>query len=222
MTVHLPDGYDFKRQHIMLVFIEDDLRHPRDGTLRHVKLVRNQHPFDVYASLDDWVDAEAPGLWKARYGESPDPESLSGYWAETVGVEVIPYDGPTRLTAEEQTTIYKHVEGVRSDLTMAMLYVMFEGLGWRPGACNGGRPWPSRQAMLDFWHFYASPTNDDPMGSLTIALTLLAAGTDGECQVGWEEIEALAKDIHREAKGSAASAPKPLAGSDGKVGAVRK
>jgi hypothetical protein len=222
MTVHLPDGYDFKRQHIMLVFIEDDLRHPRDGTLRHVKLVRNQHPFDVYASLDDWVDAEAPGLWKARYGESPDPESLSGYWAETVGVEVIPYDGPTRLTAEEQTTIYKHVEGVRSDLTMAMLYVMIEGLGWRPGACNGGRPWPSRQAMLDFWHFYASPTNDDPMGSLTIALTLLAAGTDGECQVGWEEIEALAKDIHREAKGSAASAPKPLAGSDGKVGAVRK
>lgn len=204
MTVNLPDGYDFKRQHIMFALIEDDLRHPRDGTLRHVKLVRNQHPFEVYESLDDWVDAEAPALWKARYGETPAPESLSGYWAETVGAEVIPYDGPTRLTAEEQTTICKHVEGVRSDLTMAMLYVMIEGLGWRPGSCSGGRPWPSRQEMLNFWHFYAAPTNDDPMGALAIALTLLAAGPDGECRVGWEEVEALAKDIHREAKGNGA------------------
>lgn len=209
MTIHLPDGYDFNRQHIVFAFIEAELKHSPDGTLRHVKLVRNQDTFEVYESLDDWIESEAPILWKARYGDVPAPESVSGYWAETVGVGVIPYDGPTRLTAEEQATIYKHVEGVRSDLTMSMLYVMIEGLGWRPGACSGGRPWPSRQAMLDFWNFYAAPTDYDPMGSLEIALTLLAAGPDGECQVEWDEIDALAKDVHREAKGSSAAVPEP-------------
>lgn len=201
MNIQLPVGFDFPRQHIMFVFIEEELYCGLSDPTRFIRLVRDQDPLHIYPSLDDWIDIEAPSLWQDKYGELPPPENhFYGIWAETLNPSTIPYDGPTKLTDAEQVTIYNFVEGVRVDLTMAMLYVMIEGFNWRPGAGISKGTWPSQQEMLAFYHHFATPIDDDPWGSLQIALSLLFTEVDGHRHVMWDELEAIVQGVHIEYK----------------------
>lgn len=199
LTIQLPEGFNFPQQHIMFVFIEEDLSYGLSDSPRYIRLIRDQDPFHTYSSLDDWIDAETPSLWLDKYGELPPPDKhLYGIWAETLNPNTIPYDGPTRLTDTEQVTICNFVEGVRVDLTMAMLYVMIEGLNWRPGAGISKGTWPSQQEMLTFYHHYATPIYDDPRGALHIALSLLFTEVDGHRHIMWDELEAVVQSVHVE------------------------
>lgn len=194
MAIRLPQGCDFRHQHIVFAFIDGEGTQPPSGSHRYVKLIRDQDPFDEYEAVDDWVFTEAPPLWQAKYGDMVDEAALCGAWADTLCPGTIPYDGPTPLTPVEQATIYEFVSGSRCDLTMGMLYLMIEGLGWRPGACREeSQPWPSQQEMLEFYNFY--PREHDPEGALQIALSLLAAGPDGETQRPWNAIDKLIRDV---------------------------
>lgn len=70
----------------------------------------------------------AQNLWRARFGEDM-PESVEGQWAETTPAASLPYDGPTQLSDVE----WRFVEGYHGDFTLAELWLLVEGLGWRPG-----------------------------------------------------------------------------------------
>ena len=197
MSIQLPKSCDYRQQHIIFVFLEDELdKSTPEKPPRYVKLTRDQDPLSVYNDTDEWIDVEAPAEWQKKYGEAPPPDSyLYGIWAETLAPKAIPYDGPTPITPNEQNTIVHFAEGMRIDLTMAMLYVMIEGLGWRPGAVYESNKWPPQQEMVDFYHFYAHPHDDDPLGSLFIALSLLNSGPNTDYNQTWESINRLAREI---------------------------
>lgn len=199
----LPDEFNTQRTYIMFKFIDADVSFDAPvippASLRYVKLVKSQDPFIDDEALEDWMDMEARRLWQARYGELPLIESLYGIWADTLAAEAIPYDGPTSLTPCEQDIIYR---GDFGDLTIALLYVMIEGFGWRPGAwyVNGG-VWPQPDALMTFYRHW--PENDDPEGALLIALSVFAGGADAERCVAWEKIAAIARGIDQEARACA-------------------
>lgn len=94
------------------------------NTRQYVKTV--QPPGASYrAALD-----QARTLWQAKYGVEMPEEAEEGDCAETTGACAFPHDGPTILTAEEQALIAVDQFG---DFTLDMLWLMVEGLGWRPG-----------------------------------------------------------------------------------------
>lgn len=201
INVHLPDGFNFPQQHIMFVFIEEELYGASglNGSHRYVKLVRDQDPFNTYSLLDDWINIESPSLWLEKYGELPPSDvHLYGIWAEVLSPDTVPYDGPTQLTDREYGTVCKFVQGSQVDLTVAMLYVMVEGFNWRPGASVGDKPLPSQKEMLRFYHHYATPINDDPQGALQIALSLLVTHPDGKLDAKWHKLGAVVEEAHLE------------------------
>lgn len=197
--ISLPGQFDSQREHILFVFRDADVSidTPRvpPASLRYVKLVRPKGPSLDDDAIEAWIDEESTRLWMARYGELPSRDALYDIWADVLAAESIPYDGPTCLTPSEQEIIYS---GGFGDLTIALLYVMIEGLGWRPGAwCTNGGIWPEPAAMMEFYRHWQE--NDDPEGALLIALTLYAAKKGGECAVGWQEIAAIAAGIDQQA-----------------------
>lgn len=201
MNVQLPYGFNFPQQHIMFVFIEEELYSRADlsKNYRYVRLVRNQDPLNSYSSLEDWRNIEVPSLWLEKYGDFPPPDvHFHGIWAEVLSPDTVPYDGPTKLTDREYETVCKFVQGSQVDLTMAMLYVMLEGFNWRPGASVDEQPLPNSRDMLRFYHHFATPINDDPQGALQIALSLLVAHPDGMLDVKWHKLEAVVEEIHLE------------------------
>jgi len=193
----LPQGFDSKNQHIMIAFIERELSTLPAESRRFVKVASLDDPMMIHEGMEEWVDAAAPQAWLTKYGELPALEELRGLRVHCPSAAALPYDGPSQLTEVEQSTIYRFLDGVRVDLTMSMLYVMIEGFGWRPGACALGQPWPTRDALIGFHDWFEG---DDPEGSLLIALSLLSSGPDGESTMAWGDLNALAKDVHREAK----------------------
>lgn len=209
--ITLPEGFNFPKQHIMFVFIEEELfccspghpycykyNFPDRSETRYVRMALDQDPFNIYPSLDDWRDAVAPGLWKEKYGEYPPQEMhLYGIWADALNPNTIPYDGPTKLTEAEQLTIH-NFDCARLDLSMAMLYVMIEGLNWRPGAAISKGGYPSQQEMMAFYHHYATPIDNDPRGALNIALSLLFSEIDGHSHLMWDELEDVIQGVHAE------------------------
>jgi hypothetical protein len=118
--------------------------------------------------------------------------------ADGLAAHAIPYDGPTVLTPREQQILY---QGDFGDLTMAMLYVMIEGLGWRPGGWHHVKAWPSRDALLDAWRYWKSGypewMHGDPEGELVIALHAYVASDDGNYGMD-DKIRTLARAIDRE------------------------
>lgn len=92
------------------------------------------------ASLHEGIDAlpacyqaaeeQAKALWRMKYGADMPVDDVEMAWAETTFAGAIPYDGPTPLREEEQAIVSTDNFG---DFTLDMLWLMVEGLGWRPG-----------------------------------------------------------------------------------------
>lgn len=74
---------------------------------------------------------QARYLWLEKYG-TPFPETrVDGDWTEFVLADEIAHEGPTRLTEAE----WAHVQRAsrQAALTVDILWLLVEGLGWRPG-----------------------------------------------------------------------------------------
>lgn len=76
------------------------------------------------------ADAKAKSLWLEKYHVDM-PEHVEHQWAETSFADAIPYIGTVQLSKEEAEFLKK----ARSlgDFTLDMLWLIVEGLGWRPG-----------------------------------------------------------------------------------------
>ncbi len=201
----LPEHFDPVREYIVFVFLNDDMDDClpviSSEELRYVRLSRPHNTPRNDRTHNDWndsvamrLDEEAPKRWRERYGQSLSADRFDYCPADVLAAATIPYDGPTRLTQSEQQILYC---GKFGDLTLAMLYVMIEGFGWRPGAWHSTRVWPARKALLEAWRYWEG---EDPKVSLEIALSVYAAKEDGICAMG-DEILNLAADIDREARG---------------------
>lgn len=78
-----------------------------------------------------FLKAAARDAWQAKYGE-PIPECALEEESDpetTMASCLLPYDGTVSLTEEESRAI----AAVDGDLTMDMVWLVVEGLGWRPG-----------------------------------------------------------------------------------------
>ncbi len=78
-----------------------------------------------------FLKAAAREAWLAKYGEAI-PECALEDWRDpetTLASCLLPYDGTVSLTEEESRAI----AAVDGDLTMDMVWLVIEGLGWRPG-----------------------------------------------------------------------------------------
>ena len=77
------------------------------------------------------LKAAARDAWQTKYGE-PIPECALEEERDpetTMASCLLPYDGTVSLTEEESRAI----AAVDGDLTMDMVWLVVEGLGWRPG-----------------------------------------------------------------------------------------
>lgn len=72
----------------------------------------------------------AKEMWQQKYGR-PMPARVEGAWADTVFASAIPYEGPVQLSAGEIELIER--SGRYGDITLDMLWLIVDGLGWRPG-----------------------------------------------------------------------------------------
>lgn len=82
--------------------------------------------FAYYAA----AEAKARSMWREKYGLAM-PEHVEFQWAETCFADAIPYTGAVQLTPEEAT--FLQTAKSLGDFTLDMLWLLVEGLGWRPG-----------------------------------------------------------------------------------------
>lgn len=124
LALAIPPEFDIRRSHIQ-IFADW-------GTGEYVKTV---HPADQYEGMDSLpqyyraAEEQAKSLWKLKYGVEM-PEDVEGQWAETTFASAIPHDGPTTLSPDEQAFVARAEEF--GDFTLDMLWLIVEGLGWRP------------------------------------------------------------------------------------------
>lgn len=82
-------------------------------------------------AIEAFLKEAARNAWQAKYGE-PIPDSALENWRDpetTLASCLLPYDGTVPLTEEESSAIAAD----HGDLTMDMVWLVIEGLGWRPG-----------------------------------------------------------------------------------------
>ena len=72
----------------------------------------------------------AKSLWREKY-RSGMPNHVEFQWAETCFASAIPYTGRVVLTGEERQLVADAEQ--YGDFTLDMLWLLVEGLGWRPG-----------------------------------------------------------------------------------------
>lgn len=142
---------------------------------QYIKLVGERVLRENSVEQENWVANIAPQEWRKKYGELPEYADFyffdSIYWAETTSAGVIPYDGTMILTKEEQETVYKLAD--HCDLTMGLLYIICEGLKWRPSMYLKNKIWPPAEQQIQLCQ-WDDEQNWDGEGALNIALTLLA------------------------------------------------
>ncbi|MBA9859905.1 hypothetical protein [Ralstonia insidiosa] len=87
-----------------------------------------QQPAAERRENDRRAREDAGRKWLEKYGV-PMPAEVEVSSAETMFARNLPYDGPTQLTAAEQLALERDV----GDFTLDMVWLVVEGLGWRPG-----------------------------------------------------------------------------------------
>jgi hypothetical protein len=97
----------------------------------HPKLMRiadkdNKNLFAYFAK----AEADAKNKWFEKYGISM-PENVEFSWASSCFAGVIPYVGAVKLLSNEIAFVRnsRHI----GDFTLDMLWLIVEGIGWRPG-----------------------------------------------------------------------------------------
>lgn len=87
-------------------------------------------PDNTQCTYNGAFAVKAKSLWHEKYAQEM-PEHVDGQWAETCFADAIPYVGTVLLTQEE-TEVLKNAKSF-GDFTLDMLWLIVEGLGWRPG-----------------------------------------------------------------------------------------
>ncbi|MCA8355572.1 hypothetical protein [Burkholderia cepacia] len=122
LALPLPAEYDDMRS-LISFYVDDESPH----------WVRTVHPFyemdhDALNTHYRTADLDANAQWEQRFG-SPLPFSTSMIWAQCLQARRRFWDAQTQLSSAE----WDVVENYEGDFTMSDLYLMVEGLGWRPG-----------------------------------------------------------------------------------------
>jgi hypothetical protein len=192
----LPNQCDHQHEEIMFIFNSLELM-GKKGPYRYLKIATKSHALkDIIAKtdcVDEWIYKLGPGLWQEKYNEVIDPGCLDGIWAENLNASLIPYDGPTSLTDEEQAIIGAFMKDSMVDLTMEMLYFMIEGLGWRPGMAAESKKLPPRQEMVEFLEYYHFHRGE--YGALENVLQLVSADKEGNSVFHWRDLFNLERSL---------------------------
>lgn len=91
---------------------------------------------DIYKNWDTGqfvvasIEEQAKVKWFEKYA-SPLPDEVECHDAETSSACIIPYTGTVQLTREEKAIVEN--AGAYGDFSLDMLWLLVEGLGWRPG-----------------------------------------------------------------------------------------
>ena len=91
---------------------------------------------DIYQNWDTGqfvvasTEEQAKAKWLEKYA-SQIPDDIECNDAETCSACYIAYTGTVQLTDEENTIVQN--AGAYGDFTLDMLWLLVEGLGWRPG-----------------------------------------------------------------------------------------
>ena len=123
--LQIPPEFDIRSSHIQ-IFANWETR----------EYVKTVHPSSQHEGMDSLPacyrasNTQAKRLWKEKYGVEM-PDEVEAAWAETTSANAFPHAGPTTLTATEQAVVDKADDF--GDFTLDMLWLMVEGLGWKPG-----------------------------------------------------------------------------------------
>lgn len=192
----LPSQCVHQYEEIMFIFDSRELM-SKKGPYRNLKIATKSHALkDIIAKtdcVDEWIYNLGPGLWQEKYNEVIDPGCLDVIWAENLNASLIPYDGPTSLTDEEQAIIVAFMNESMVDLTMEMLYFMIEGLNWRPGMAAESKKLPPRQEMVEFLEYYYLHRGE--YGALENVLQLVSADKEGNSVFHWRDLFNLERSI---------------------------
>lgn len=127
LSLPLPPNLDTRKSNIQVYTDPDD----GNFVITVAPLVAQPDPdnkalFAYYRHSDEM----ARSLWLQKYGK-PMPEHVDGSWVEVMFAWSIPYVGGQKLTDSELQFI-QDLRGI-GDFTLDMLWLMVDGLGWRPG-----------------------------------------------------------------------------------------
>lgn len=138
LALKMPAEFDV-RQSTIWIYLER-------GTGRYVKVVLPRLRVvnaETMGRLNEQASGQARDLWCEKYG-TPFPETgVDGDWSEFVLADEIPHEGPTRLTEAEWAHVQRAAR--QAALTVDILWLLVEGLGWRPGqpVADNDRGWLS-------------------------------------------------------------------------------
>ncbi|MBN3815859.1 hypothetical protein G3N57_04220 [Paraburkholderia sp. Se-20369] len=134
MNLPLPAELDIRKSVIEYWVSED----PIEGFTQRV---RTSFPIGNYYNFAPEFDAErrekdsaarkdAQRKWQERYHHTM-PEDVEVQDAESSFAPYFPYDGPTHLSSGEAAALAALTDS--GDFTLDMLWLIVEGLGWKPG-----------------------------------------------------------------------------------------
>lgn len=197
--LQLPKACNHKDEEIVFIFDYRDLRN-KSVQDKFIKVLAKSHPviaqIEKESSVDDWVYELGAQFWFEKYNETIDPDHLEAIWAENLSAGTIDYDGETKITADEQAIIRAFLKDPIVDLTMEMLYVMIEGVGWRPGMAAQNKTLPPRQQMIDFQEYYYIHRRES--GALENVLHLVGSDQNGNSVFDWRMLFELETAISNE------------------------
>ena len=189
----IPIDFDFKKSRIMFIYdpvqIVTNANSPELN--KFLKVITRQTemcPSFKYDVVEDYLEAEGEPAWDREYGENA---RLGKLWLGEADIQnpIFPYDGPTALSASEQTAVYDWLKGWRSDFSIAMLYDMVEGFNWKPGSCKTISEFPPMENLVEFYQRYVG---NDPVCTLEYVLSLMSWGSEA---ISSDKIRELAKHV---------------------------
>ncbi|WP_175011273.1 hypothetical protein [Burkholderia lata] len=134
MNLPLPAELDVRKS-VVEYWVSED---PIEGFSHRV---RTSFPIGNYYNFAPEFNAErrereaesrddAQRKWREKYNHSM-PEDVEVQAAESSFAPCFPYDGPTQLSSDEAASLAELTDS--GDFTLDMLWLIVEGLGWRPG-----------------------------------------------------------------------------------------
>lgn len=119
--------FDIRQSHIKLIFSPSG-RYIKTA-LPITEYPDNDHRNQLFTQA---LKEQASLRWREKYGtEMPNDGDMEECWAECLMASAIPYDGTASLSQNE-LEIVRNAEDF-GDFTLDMLWLLVEGLGWRPG-----------------------------------------------------------------------------------------
>ncbi len=194
----IPKEFDVRQSRIFFIYdplqLQEQLNSP--GRNKYIKIITPQSqpcPSLKYESIEEYLDVEGAQAWDLQFGVNSRLGELNGAEADLINPKYFEYDGPTKLSQQEQSAVYEWLDGWRSDFSMGMLYDMVEGFGFKPGSCNTLADFPPVEKLAKYYERYVG---EDPRGTLDYVLSLMSYGSD----ISSEDISILIQKVRESYK----------------------